>query len=84
MYDGLALMFDGLSCRKLVVLLTTGIHGFAECFLSGTRQILALGNERVCREPDSRQRITLSKDIFAECQTLGEGGARQRAVSSRL
>jgi hypothetical protein len=62
-------------CRAL------GKEAFAE---SRTRQSPALGNDHVCREQDSQQRNTLDKDIFAECQTLGEGGARQRAVSSRL
>jgi hypothetical protein len=32
---------------------------FAECFLSGTRQSLALGNDGVCQEQDSRHRHTL-------------------------
>jgi hypothetical protein len=66
---------------------------FAECLLSGTRQ------RRLCREPpsvmlgsrkeplyrvlDTRHRTTLGKGTFAECQTLGKGGSRQRAVSGR-
>jgi hypothetical protein len=58
-----------------------GKETFVEC---RTRQSIALGNENFYREQDSRQRITLDKGIFAECQTLGEGGARQRTVSSRL
>jgi hypothetical protein len=49
-----------------------------------TRQSPALGKDHVCREQDSRHRNTLDKDIFAECQKLGEGGARQRAINSRL
>jgi hypothetical protein len=32
----------------------------------------------------THHRNTLSKEVFAECRTLGEGGARQRAVSGRL
>jgi hypothetical protein len=59
----------------------TSARRFAECFLSGTRQSPALGNERVYREQDSRQRNTLDKEVFTECQTLG---TQQRAVSSRL
>jgi hypothetical protein len=66
---------------------------FAECLLSGTRQ------RKICRVPHSaklgsRQRAPLpsvehsaqgafGKDKFAECQTLGKGGSRQRAVSGR-
>jgi hypothetical protein len=42
---------------------------FIEC---RTRQSPALGNDGVCREQDSRHRNTLSKDSFAECQTLGK------------
>jgi hypothetical protein len=65
--------------------------GFAECFLSGTRQ------RRLCRVPrsvnlGSRQRYplpsaehsaqdALGNDTFAEGQTLGKGGSRQSAVS---
>jgi hypothetical protein len=61
-------------CRAL------GKDGFAE---SRTRQIPALGNELVYRVQDTRHRRTLGKDMFAECQTLSKGGARQRAVSGR-
>jgi hypothetical protein len=61
-------------CREL------GKERFAE---SRTRQSLALGNELVYRVQDTRHRRTLGKDMFAECQTLGKGGARQRAVSGR-
>jgi hypothetical protein len=66
---------------------------FAECLLSGTRQ------RRLCRVPHpvklgARQRAplpsaehsaqgALGKVKFAECQTLGKGGSRQRAVSGR-
>jgi hypothetical protein len=66
---------------------------FAECLLSGTRQ------RRLCRVPHSvklgaRQRAplpsaehsaqgALGKVKFAECQTLGKGGSRQRVVSDR-
>jgi hypothetical protein len=45
---------------------------FAKCFLSGTRQSPTLGNDHVYREQDSRHRNTLDKEIFVECQTLGE------------
>jgi hypothetical protein len=57
---------------KKIIRITTGIRRFAECFLLGTRQSPALGNDRVYREQDSRHRNTLDKDVFAECQTLGE------------
>jgi hypothetical protein len=51
-----------------------------------TRQSPALDKDRVCREQDSRHRNTLGKDIFAECQTLGEGarsanGRQQPAIA---
>jgi hypothetical protein len=54
---------------------------FAE---SRTQQSPALGNELVYRVQDTRHRNTLVKHMFAEWQTLGKGGARQRAVSGRL
>jgi hypothetical protein len=63
---------------------TTGIRIFAECFLSGTRQSPALGNDVVCREQDSRHRNTLGKDFFAECHTHGEGRLLAKAVNPRL
>jgi hypothetical protein len=56
---------------------------FAECFLSGTRQSPALGNDLVYRVQDTRYIITLGKDNFTECRTLGKDGARQRVVSGR-
>jgi hypothetical protein len=37
-----------------------------------SRQSTALGNDHVYREQNSRHRNTLGKEIFAECQTLGE------------
>jgi hypothetical protein len=73
-------------CRVLVVLpsafcRTLGKEDFVECC---TRQSPALGNDGVYREQDSRHRNALDKVFFAECQTLGEGDARQRAINSRL
>jgi hypothetical protein len=53
-------------------------EGFAE---SHTRQSPALGKELVYRVRDTRHRETLGKDCFAERQTLGKDGSRQRAVS---
>jgi hypothetical protein len=53
---------------------------FAECILLGTRQSPALGNDRVYREQDSRQRKTLDKDNFAERQALDE---RWRSAKDR-
>jgi hypothetical protein len=50
---------------------------------SCTRQSPTLGNELVYRVQDTQHRKTLGKDTFAECQTLGKGGSRQRAVSDR-
>jgi hypothetical protein len=61
-------------CRAL------GKGGFAE---SRTRRIPAFGNELVYRVQDTRHRRTLGKNMFAECQTLSKGGARQRAVNGR-
>jgi hypothetical protein len=58
-----------------------GKEAFAE---SHTRQSPALDNELVYRVQDTRHRNTLDKDRFAEWQTLGKGGARQRDVSDRL
>jgi hypothetical protein len=49
-----------------------------------TRQSSALGKELVYRVQDTRHRETLAKDCFAERQTLGKEGSRQRAVSGRL
>jgi hypothetical protein len=43
---------------------------FAECH---TRQSPTLGNAHVYRERDSRHTKTLGKDLFTECQALGEG-----------
>jgi hypothetical protein len=57
-----------------------GKEGFAE---SRTRQSSALGNEPLYRVQDTWHRSALGKDMFAECQTLGKEGARQRAVSGR-
>jgi hypothetical protein len=74
---GLCRVPDALSsafCRAL------DKNGFAE---SRTRRIPALGNELVYRVQDTRHMRTLGKDMFAECQTLGKGGARQRVVSGR-
>jgi hypothetical protein len=61
---------------------------FAECLLSGTRQ------RRLCREPHSvklgsRQQASLpsaghsAQDPTRQRETLGKGGARQKAVSGR-
>jgi hypothetical protein len=58
--------------------------GFAECFLSGTRQSPALGKEFVYRVQDTRHSEALDKECFVERQTLDKDGSRQRAVSGRL
>jgi hypothetical protein len=58
--------------------------GFAECFLSGTRQSPTLGKDLIYRVRDTRHSPALGKDCFAESQTLGKEGSRQRAVSGRL
>jgi hypothetical protein len=72
-------------CRVSAALLSAfyralGKEDFAE---RRTRQSPALGNELVCRVQDTRHRRTLGKAMFAECQTLVKGGARQSAVSGR-
>jgi hypothetical protein len=51
---------------------------------SRTRQNPALGKELVYWVRDTRHRGTLDKHCFAERQTLGKDGTRQRAVSGRL
>jgi hypothetical protein len=61
-------------CRAL------GQEGFAE---SRPQESQALGTETLYRVLDTRQRTALGKDEFAECQTLGKGSSRQKAVSSR-
>jgi hypothetical protein len=54
---------------------------FAE---SRTRQSPPLGKELVYRVLDTRHNEALGKDSFAERQTLGKDGSRQRSVSGRL
>jgi hypothetical protein len=49
-----------------------------------TRQSPALRKELVYRVQDTRHSEALGKDCFAERQTLGKDGSRQRAVSGRL
>jgi hypothetical protein len=66
---------------------------FVECLLSGTRQkrlyrvphSVKLGSRQraLYRVLNTRHRTALGKDKFAECQPLGKGGSRQRAVSGR-
>jgi hypothetical protein len=49
-----------------------------------TRQRPTLGKGLVYRARDTRHSPALGKDCFAECQTLGKDGSRQRTVSGRL
>jgi hypothetical protein len=56
----------------------------SSAFYRHTRQSPALGKELVYRVQDTRHIEALGKDSFAERQTLGKEGARQRAVSGRL
>jgi hypothetical protein len=58
-----------------------GKEDFAE---RRTRQSPALGKELIYRVQDTRYSQALGKDCFAESQTLGKDGSRQRAVSGRL
>jgi hypothetical protein len=60
---------------------TLSKEDFAE---SRTRQSPALGKELVYRVQDTRHSEALSKDSFAERQTLGKDGSRQRSVSGHL
>jgi hypothetical protein len=60
---------------------TLGKEDFVE---RRTRQSPAPGKELVYRVQDTRHNEALGKDCFAERQTLGKDGSRQRAVSSRL
>ena len=66
-----------LSCMHQLALPESGslpsAGGFAECFLSGTRQSPKLGKDLIYRVQDTRHSPTLGKD-----------GSRQRAVSGRL
>jgi hypothetical protein len=57
---------------------------FAECFLSGTQQSSALGNDHGYREQDSRHKKALDKDILPSVKHSANGNARQRVVSRRL
>jgi hypothetical protein len=49
-----------------------------------TRQSSTLGKDLIYRVQDTRHSQALGKDCFAESQTLGKDGSRQRAVSGRL
>jgi hypothetical protein len=49
-----------------------------------TRQRPMLGKGLIYRVRDTRHSPALGKDCFAESQTLGKDGSRQRAVSGRL
>jgi hypothetical protein len=49
-----------------------------------TRQSPTLGKDLIYRVQDTRHSQALGKDCFAESQTLGKDGSRQRAVSGRL
>jgi hypothetical protein len=60
---------------------TLGKEDFVE---SRTRQSPALGKELLYRVQDTRHSEALSKNYFAERQTLDKDGSRQRAVSGRL
>jgi hypothetical protein len=74
---------------------TTGIRAFAKCqplcrvlFLGhSTKKPLpraVLGKVLLSVTSSFTECGTLGKDMFAEWQTLGQGGARQRVVSDRL
>jgi hypothetical protein len=49
-----------------------------------TRQSPTLGKDLIYRVRDTRHSPALGKDCFAESQTLGKDGSRQRAVSGCL
>jgi hypothetical protein len=74
-------LFIGHSIKKTLPRAALGKEDFAE---SRTRQSPALGKERIYWVRDTRHREALGKYYFAERQTLGKDGARQRAVSGRL
>jgi hypothetical protein len=84
---------DYIADASINISTTTGIRGFAECLLSGTRQrklcrvphsvTLGTRQRQLCRALNTRHRTALGKDNFAECQTLGKVGSRQTAVSGR-
>jgi hypothetical protein len=58
-----------------------GKDPFAEC---RPRQSPALSKEIIYRVQDTRHSEALGKERFAETQTLGKDGSRQRAVSGHL
>jgi hypothetical protein len=58
--------------------------GKADFTESRTRQSPTLGKDLIYRVQDTRHSQALGKDCFAESQTLGKDGSRQRAVSGRL
>jgi hypothetical protein len=73
-------------CRVLAALPSAfyralGKDAFAE---RRTRQSPTLGKDLIYRVQDTRHSQALSKDCFAESQTLGKDGSRQRAVSGHL
>jgi hypothetical protein len=77
-----------------ICILTTGIQDFAECwplcrvpFVGHSAKVAlpraALGEFLLSVTRWFTERRTLGKEMFAECQTLGNCDARQRTVSGR-
>jgi hypothetical protein len=60
---------------------TLGKADFAE---RRTQQSPTLGKDLIYRVQNTRYSQALGKNCFAESQTLGKDGSRQRAVSGRL
>jgi hypothetical protein len=81
--------------KRIIGTCTTGIWLFAECrrlcrvlFIGHsakpTLPSATLGKVLIYRVRDTRHSPALGKDCFAESQTLGKEGSRQRVVSGRL
>jgi hypothetical protein len=73
--------FIGHSAKPTLPSAALGKADFAK---RRTRQSPTLGKDLIYRVQDTRHNQALGKDCFAESQTLGKDGSRQRAVSGRL
>ena len=74
-------LFIGHSAKPTLPSAALGKADFAK---RRTRQSPTLGKDLIYRVRDTRHSPALGKDCFAESQTLGKEGSRQRAVSGRL
>jgi hypothetical protein len=74
-------LFIGHSAKPTLPSAALSKADFAE---RRTRQSPTLGKDLIYRVRDTRHSPALGKDCFAESQTLGKEGSRQRAISGRL